>query len=114
MWRSRYPASWSEDAIKAFNQKYKDMVKDYKDAKRPLFRLKGFTTEVRRPSKLKKSILWLKSSLDKGVMTIAPLIICPSARESISKKMKDVCKKFQVEHTIAVKVYEREGLKIFM
>ena len=26
--------------------------------------------------------------------------------------MKDVCKKFQVEHNIAVKVYERGGLKI--
>ena len=112
MWRSGYPASWREDAIKASTQKYEDMVKDDKDSKRPLFRPKGFLAEERRLAKLKKSRTWHKSGSDEGIMAGAPLIISPSAGESISKKMKDVCKKFQVEHNIDVKVYERGGLKI--
>ena len=56
--------------------------------------------------------LWHKSWLDKGLLAGAPLIICPSAGESISKKMKEVCKKFRVDHNIDVKVYERGGLKV--
>ena len=42
----------------------------------------------------------------------APLIICPSAGEAISKKMKQVCKIFKAEHKIDVKVFERGGVKI--
>ena len=42
----------------------------------------------------------------------APLIIFPTTGGSILKKMKSVCKKFKIEHSIDVKVYERGGLKI--
>ena len=45
-------------------------------------------------------------------MAGAPLIICPSDGEVISKKMKDVCKIFKNEHNIDVKVFERGGIKI--
>ena len=42
----------------------------------------------------------------------APLIVCPLAGRSISKKIKSVCMKFKAAHGIDVKVYERGWLKI--
>ena len=42
----------------------------------------------------------------------APLIICPLAGDQISKKRKEVCKKFKSEHKINVKVCERGGIKM--
>ena len=68
--------------------------------------------EERRLEKQKKLRLWHKSGSEKGVKAGAPLIICPTAGGSISKKMKSVCKMFKLEHSIDVKVYERGGLKI--
>ena len=51
MWRSGYPTSWRADAIKASTQKYEEMVKEVRDAKRPLFRPKNFMVEERRLAK---------------------------------------------------------------
>jgi hypothetical protein len=112
MWRSGYPASWREDAVKASIQKYEVMVQEEKDGKSLLFRPKGYRAEERKLAKFKKSKLWHKSGVEEGVAAGAPLIISPSAGELISKKMKEVCKKFKVEHNIDVKVFERGGLKI--
>ena len=86
-------------------QKYEDIVKEDRDGKRPLFRPKDFMAEERRLAKQKKSRLWHKSGSEEGVTAGAPLIICPMAGELVSKKMKDVCKKFKAEHNIDVKVF---------
>ena len=112
MWRSGYPATWRADAIMAFTQKYEDMVMEDRDGKRPLFRPKDFMAEERRLVKQKKSRLWHKCGSEEGVTAGASLIICPTAGELVSKKMKDVCKKFKAEHNIDIKVYEGGGLKI--
>ena len=112
MSRSGYPASWREEAVKVCIQKYEAMVQEDKDGKRPLFRPKYFMAEDKKLSKLKKSSLWHKSGTEEGAKAGAPLIICPSAGEVISKKMKDVCKIFKNEHNIDVKVFERGGIKI--
>ena len=68
--------------------------------------------DERRLAKLRKLKLWHKGGQEQGVLAGAPLIICPSAGEKVSKKMKQVCKKFKVEHLIDVRVFERGGVKI--
>ena len=68
--------------------------------------------EEQKLAKFKKSRLWHRSGVAEGVKAGAPLIICPSAGEIISKKMKEVCKNFKVEHNIEVKVFERGRMKI--
>ena len=112
MSRSRYAASWREEAVKVSIQKYEAMVQDDKDRKRPLFRPKDFMAEERKLSKLKKSKVLHKNGTEEEAMAGAPLIIGPSAGEVISKKMKDVCKIFKNEHNIDVKVFERGGINI--
>ena len=42
----------------------------------------------------------------------APLIICPLAGDQISKKRKEVCKKFKSENKINVKVCEHGEIKM--
>ena len=108
MWQSGYPASWKEDAVKNSIQKYEVMVQEEKDGRRP----KDYMAEERKLAKFKNSRLCQKSGVEEGVKAGAPLIISPSAGEIISKRMKEVCKKFKVEHNIDVKVFERGGLKI--
>ena len=112
MWRSGYPASWRTEAVKSSIQMHEVMIKDETSGKRPLFRPKDFKTEERRLDKLKKQSLWHKGGYEEGVLAGAPLIICPSAGEAISKKMKKLCKNFKAEHKIDVKVFERGGVRI--
>ena len=112
MWRSGYPVSWRADAIMASTLKYEDMVKEDRDVTRYLFRPKDFMAEERKLAKQKKSRLWHKSGSEEGVTAGDPLIICPTAGELVSKKVKDLCKKFKAEHNIDIKVYEQGGLKI--
>ena len=68
--------------------------------------------EERKLEKFKKSRIWHRSGAAEGVKAGAPLIVCPSAGELISKKMKEVCKNFKAEHNIEVKVFEQGGMKI--
>ena len=68
-----------------------------------------FMVEERRLAKLRKQSTW---DFEEGILAGAPLIICPSAGEIISRKMKQVCKIFKEEHKIDVKVFERGGVKI--
>ena len=42
----------------------------------------------------------------------APLIICPSNGDQISKKMRKVCRQFKEEHNIDGKIFERGGTKL--
>ena len=72
--------------------------------KRPMFRPKGFRTEERRLAKLKNLKLWHKGGQEEGVLAGSPLIICPSAGDQISKKMKVVCKNFKSEHNHPMKI----------
>ena len=88
------------------------MLQDEKEGKRPLFRPKGFMEQERRMDKLRKMKQWHKKSGQDGMTAGAPLIICPSAGDEISRKMKLVCKQFKNEHEIDVKVYERGGMKV--
>jgi hypothetical protein len=76
------------------------------------FNKHSLKTEERRLDKLKKQSLCHKGGYEEGVLAGAPLIICPSAGETISKKMKKVCKNFKAEHKIDVKVFERGGVRI--
>ena len=78
------------------------MLMNEKDDNRPLFRPKGFNEEERRLIKIQKFKQWHKGEAQAGIVAGAPLIICPSAGDSISKKMKDVCRKFKEEHKIEV------------
>ena len=54
MWRSGYPSSWPEQAVKSSINIYEEMVQDETSGKRLMFRPKGFMTEERRLAKLKK------------------------------------------------------------
>jgi hypothetical protein len=67
MWRSGYPASWREEAVQTSIQKYEVMVQQDKDDKRPLFRPKDYMVEERKLEKFKKSRLWHRSGVAKGV-----------------------------------------------
>ena len=88
------------------------MIQEESSEKRPMFRPKGFMVEERRLAKLKKLSTWHKGDYEEGILAGAPLIVCPSAGEIISRKMKQVCKMFKEEHKIDVKVFERGGVKI--
>ena len=48
MWRSGYPSSWRQDAVKSSIQMYEELVRDERSGKRPMFRPKEFMTEERR------------------------------------------------------------------
>ena len=50
--------------------------------------------------------------MEEDIVAGAPLIICPSAGDQISKKMKKVLKRFKEEHKVDVKLCERGGSKI--
>ena len=63
-------------------------------------------------AKLQKQSTWHKGHYEEGILAGAPLIICPSAGELVSRKIKQVCKLFKEEHKIDVKVFERGGVKI--
>ena len=111
MSRSGYPASWREDAVKSAIASYEKMVEDDKSAIRPLFRPNTFMEEERRLGKLKKKKLWHKAGREENMLAGAPLVICPSDRDHISKKMRKVCKQFKEGHNIDVKICERGGRK---
>ena len=112
MTRSGYPSSWRTEAVKSAIKMHEDMIKDEQSGKRPLFRPKEFKAEERRLEKLKKQHEWHKGGKEDGVLAGAPLIICPSDGGAISRKMKEICKKFKAEHKIDVKVFERGGVKM--
>ena len=112
MWRSGYPASWRAEAVQSALNMHEVMIKDESSGTRPLFRPKDFKAEERRLDKLKKQSLWHKGGCEEGLLAGAPLIVCPTAGEAISKKMKQVCKTFKAEHNIDVRVFERGGVKI--
>ena len=84
------------------------MVEDDTKDIRPLFRPNTFREEERRLRKLKKKKLWHKAGREENMLAGAPLVICPSDGDQISKKMKKVCKQFKEEHNIDVKICERE------
>ena len=89
------------------------MVQQNKDGKRLFFRPKShIMVEEQKLAKFKKSRLWHRSGVTEEVKAGAPLIICPSAGEPISKKIKEVCMNFKAAHNIEVKVFERGGMKI--
>ena len=54
--------------------------------------------EEKRPAKLRKLKQWHKKGNQNGVIAGAPLLICPSAGDSVSKQMKKVCTRFRREH----------------
>ena len=112
MWRSGYPASWRAEAVQSALNMHEVMIKDESSGIRLLFRPKDFKAEERRLDKLKKQSLWHKGGCEEGLLAGAPLIVCPTAGEAISKKMKQVCKTFKAEHNIDVRVFERGGVKI--
>ena len=112
MSRSGYPASWREDAVKSAIASYEKMVEDDKKDIRPLFRPNTFKEEERRLGKLKKKKLWHKAGREENMLAGAPLVICPSDGDQISKKMRKVCKQFKEEHNIDVKICERGGRKL--
>ena len=61
---------------------------------------------------IRKQKQWHKGETQEGIMAGAPLIICQSAGDSISKKMNAVCNKFKDEHKIDVKLCECGGPKV--
>ena len=42
----------------------------------------------------------------------APLIFCPSDGKHVSKRINQVCKRFQAEHKIDVRVFEMRGSRL--
>ena len=68
--------------------------------------------DEQRMAKLKKLKSWHSPNAHSSTKAGAPLIICPVAGDSMLKKMKDICKKFEKEHTIEVRVFQRGGTKI--
>ena len=89
-------------------QRLEKLRKEETEGLRPVFRPRGYMEEERRMAKLKKMRSWHSSSSKAG----APLIICPGAGGSLTNKLKDICKKFEKEHNIEVRVFERGGNKI--
>ena len=89
------------------------MLKDEKYGRRPIFRPNSFIeNEKKRLEKLRKAKLWHQVGMEEDIVGGAPLIICPSTCDQISKKMKNVLKRFKEEHKINVKLCERGGSKI--
>ena len=87
------------------------MVKEDLDGIGPLFRLNSYMEEEKRLAKIQKKKLWHKAGREEKMVAGAPLIICPSAGDHISKRMKKVCAQFKEEHNIDIKVCERGGIK---
>ena len=112
MWRSGYPATWRAEAVSSVIQRLEKALKEERDGVRPLFLPKGFMEEERRMAKLRKLKSWHNTGAEAGLLAGAPLILCPMAGSSISKQIKQVCKKFEKEHKIGVRLYERGGNKI--
>ena len=79
MWRSGYPASWRAVAVQSALGRYKKMLKDEEDGRRPIFRPNTFMENERRLEKLRKAKLWHKVGMEEDIVAGAPLIICPSA-----------------------------------
>ena len=103
MYRSGYPSSWRTEAVKSALNMHEDMIQEELSGKRPLFRPKDFMLEERRIAKLQKQSTWHKGHYEEGILAGAPLIICPSAGEVVSRKMKQVCKLFSRSIRLMVK-----------
>ena len=93
-------------------QRLEKLRKEEKDGLRPVFRPRGFMEEERRMAKLKKMKSWHSSKADSSTKAGAPLIICPVAGGEVTKMMKEICRMFEKEHNIEVRVFERGGNKI--
>ena len=112
MWRSEYPSSWLEGAVRSAITKYEKMVKEDLHGIRPLFRLNSYMEEEKRLAKVQKKKSWHTAGREEKMVTGAPLIIGPSAGDHISNGMKKVCTRFKEEHNIDIKVCERGGTKV--
>ena len=55
---------------------------------------------------------WSKAGRKPGEVVRAPLIISPQAGNSVTKKMKEIFRKFALDHNIHLKVITRGGNKM--
>ena len=62
--------------------------------------------------KVSKLSSWCKNGKRPGEVARAPLIICPQAGSSVTRRMKDICNNFAKETNIHVKVVTRGGNKL--
>ena len=63
-------------------------------------------------NKARKKTSWAKAGKKAEEIARAPLIISPVAGGPVSKHMKDVCKKFAIQHNIHIQIKQRGGNKM--
>ena len=91
--RSGYSSSTRADIIRSAIQTYRRMRKEDREGKRPLYRPREWHEHKRNLEKESKKSSWSKNGKIPGEVARAPLIICPQAGNSLTSRMKDICKK---------------------
>ena len=107
--RSGYSARSRADIIRASIQTYWKMRKDEDEGRRPLYRSRSWCEQERDMAKQNKKTSWSNNGKTPGEIARAPLIISPLAGNSMTLKMKEVCRKFASEHSIHKKIVTRGG-----
>ena len=88
------------------------MRREEEEGKRPLYRPREWQEVERMNKKSSRKTSWSKAGKKAGEIARAPLIISPVAGGSTTKKMKEVCRKFSIQHNIHVQVKQRGGQKM--